>query len=537
MTDSSLLPASLARPVALCALVLGLAACATAPPVEAPVAVAAAASAPEPAASAASAPDDAASAAATEALQAAEAAVAAGTPTDPVRPDEPVNLADEQARRDLWQRIRAGFAIPDLDTELVRSRERWYAGQPDYMQRMTERSSRYLFHIVEEVEKRGLPTELALLPFIESAFNPQAKSRAKASGMWQFMPATGRHFELKQNVFRDDRRDVLASTRAALDYLEKLHRMFGDWHLALAAYNWGEGSVSRAMARNRKAGRPTDYLSLKMPAETRHYVPKLQAIENLVADPQAFGLELEPIENHPYFLSVPIQRDIDAELVAQLAGLPLKEFHALNPSLNQPVILAAGTPQVLLPYDNANTFVRMLPEHRGPLASWTAWVVPKTMKPADAAKQVAMSEAALREVNRIPPRMLVRAGSTLLVPRNRSHVHDVSLRIADNATMQLAPESPALRRTTVRARQNESVAALAKRVGLPAANVARWNDVGSGARFAAGQRVVLYLPVKAQAKATRSAKSAPAKRKSTAKAGSRTKAAAAAKPRVASPSR
>ncbi|WP_036251676.1 transglycosylase SLT domain-containing protein, partial [Methylibium sp. T29] len=440
-----------------------------------------------------------------------DAAVAAGPPTDPVRPEEPIDLDAIAAQRDLWIRVRRGFAMPDLDTPLVRDREQWYATRPDYVQRMTERSSRYLFHVVEEIERRGMPTELALLPFIESAFNPQAMSTAKASGMWQFIPSTGKHFDLAQNAFRDDRRDVLASTRAALDYLQKLHGMFGDWHLALAAYNWGEGSVGRAIARNQKLGLPTDYLSLKMPDETRYYVPKLQAVKNLIARPEAFGLTLPAIENHPYFLSVPIQRDIDAALVARLAGLPLDEFHALNPSLNKPVILAAGTPQVLLPYDNANEFVRALPGYQGPLASWTAWVVPTTMKPADAAKRVGMSEAELREANRIPPRMLVRAGSTLMVPRHpHRHLDDVSERVADNATMLLAPDAPALRRTTVKARKNDSVASIAARYRLSAASVADWNKVAAGAHFKTGQAVVLYLPGRA-ATARKSSPSTTAK--------------------------
>ncbi|HSV70916.1 MAG TPA: transglycosylase SLT domain-containing protein [Methylibium sp.] len=474
-------------------LALLLAACASTAPIEPPPAAApvvAAAPAALPPAEAASATEAAASP--------DESAEAAGAPTDPLASDALVDLADEAARRDLWMRIRRGFAIPDLDTGLVRDREQWYASRPDYVERMTTRSSRYLFHIVEEVEKRGLPTELALLPFIESAFNPQAMSSAKASGMWQFIPSTGRHFELRQNIFRDDRRDVLASTSAALDYLEKLHAMFGDWHLALAAYNWGEGSVGRAIARNRRAGLPTDYLALGMPAETRLYVPKLQAVENLIARPEAFALTLPPLENHPYFLAVPIKRDIDAALVARLAGLPEPEFHALNPSLNKPVILAAGTPQVLLPYDNAQRFILALPEHRGRLASWTAWVVPRTMKPADAAKRCGcgMSESDLREVNRIPPRMLVRAGSTLLVPRNGHRHEDVSERVADNATMLLAPDVPPLRRVTVKARQGDSVASLAKRYRLSAASVADWNKVSAAAKFRTGQPVVVYLPGK-----------------------------------------
>ena len=434
------------------------------------------------------------------------AAADAAAPIDPLRPDVRIDLDDRSARTDLWQRVRNGFAIPDLEGPLVRNREQWYATRPDYVQRMTERGGRYLFHIVEEVEKRGLPTELALLPFIESAFNPQAMSSARASGMWQFMPATGRHFELKQNVFRDDRRDVLSSTRAALDYLTKLHAMFGDWHLALAAYNWGEGSVQRAIEKNRRAGRPTDYASLSMPEETRYYVPKLQAVKNIVAQPQTFSLTLPELSNHPYFLSVPIERDIDVALAARLAGLPLAEFQSLNPQMNKPVILAAGTPRVLLPYDNANNFVKALPLHRGPQASWTAWVAPKTLKTADAARQVGMSDADLREVNKIPPHMVVRAGSTLLVPRAAHKQTDVSEHVADNATMALAPDAPPLRRVSFKAgTKGDSVAAVAKRYRVSAAQVAQWNSVVSSARFAAGASVVVFVPSRVLTAGTRTA--------------------------------
>jgi membrane-bound lytic murein transglycosylase D len=426
------------------------------------------------------------------------AAAPAVAVVDPDRPEIPVDLDARGARTDLWERVRNGFAMPDLDGDLVRDRERWYASRPDYVQRMTDRGSRYLFYIVEEVDRRGLPMELALLPFIESAFNPQALSHAKASGMWQFMPATGRHFELQQNMFRDDRRDVLASTRAALDYLTRLFNMFGDWHLALAAYNWGEGNVQRAIRRNKAAGKPTDYQSLRMPAETRQYVPKLQAVKNIVATPDAFGLALPVIENHPYFLVVPIERDIDVELVTQLAGMSAEHFAQLNPQLNKPVILAAGTPQVLLPYDNANAFVRNLQAHDGRLASWTAWTAPRQMAPAEAAKLVGMSEAQLREVNRIPPRMLVKAGSTLLVPRHDERMADVPSHVADNGTIRLVPEGPALRRVAFKVGpKGDSVAAVAKRYRTTASNVARWNDVSTGARFRPGTQVVVYVPQRA----------------------------------------
>jgi membrane-bound lytic murein transglycosylase D len=430
-----------------------------------------------------------------------------GPATRPLLPNGPLQaitpgqagshqIASTEPPKELWDRIRRGFAMPDLQNELVTDREQWYASRPDYIQRMTERSSKYLFHIVEELERRQMPTELALLPFIESAFNPQAVSSAKAAGMWQFMPATGKYFDLKQNAFRDDRRDVLASTRAALDYLQKLYGMFGDWHLALAAYNWGEGSVGRAIAKNQKAGLGTSYLDLNMPAETRLYVPKLQAVKNIVANPQAFRTELPLIENHPYFQQVQITRDIDVALAARLADVKIEDFKALNPSAHRPVIIAAGTPQILLPWDNATVFQRNFEAYsQGQYASWTAWTAPATMNPAEAARRTGMNEADLRGVNNIPPRMLIKAGSTLLVPRSAKVETDVTSHVADNAQVSFAPEI-VTRRTTVKARKGESVATIAKRYGLSAASVAEWNNVSASSAFKLGHQVVVFLPVK-----------------------------------------
>ena len=467
----------------LSSALLALVACATPPPIEAPAATLAPPPAIQPVAAPVAEPTVAASASEAEP---ASAPFAARSRLDPL---------DDAARGDLWERVRGGFAMAELDGELVRKWEQWYARDPAYVQRMTERGGRYLFYIVEELQRRGMPTELALLPFIESAFNPQAMSHARASGMWQFMPATGKDFELRQNVFRDDRRDVLASTRAALDYLQKLNAVFGDWPLALAAYNWGQGNVQKALERNRRAGLPADYANLRMPIETREYVPKLQAVKNIVARPEAFGLTLASLENHPFFLSVPIERDIDVELAARLAGLPLEEFQQLNPQMNQPVILAAGTPRLLLPYDNANRFIHRLAKHQGPLASWTAWPVPRTLKPAEAAKLTGMSEAQLRAINRIPPLMLVKAGSTLLVPRAAHTTHDVAEHVAEHATMTLSPESRPLRRVVFKAgRQGETVASLARRYRVTPARVAEWNQTSPQARFKPGQAIVLMLP-------------------------------------------
>jgi membrane-bound lytic murein transglycosylase D len=456
----------------------------------------------------------------------------AGRPRDPIKPDRYVNFDDSALQIDLWTRLRAGFSMPDLDGELVRDREQYYATRPDYMARMVERGSRYLFHVLEELDERDMPRELALLPFIESAFNPQAMSSARASGMWQFIPSTGRLYDLRQNVFRDDRRDVLASTRAALDYLQRLHGMFGDWHLALAAYNWGEGSVRRAITRNERAGLPTDYASLRMPTETRYYVPKFQAIKNIIARPEAYGITLPAVKNHPYFVAVPIERDIDVALAQRLAGLSAEEFRQLNPSLNKPVILAAGTPQVLLPYDNANRFVRALQTHRGPLASWTAWVVPKTMRTGAAAQQAGMSESQLREVNRIPPRMLIKAGSTLLVPRPERKMQDVSEHVADNATMQLAPDLPPMRRVVVKARRGETTHTLARRYRVSAQQVAGWNKVRPGARFATGQRVTVFVPT-SSGRAVAGRKAGKGRAAVAGKAGKRSAKAAGGKPRKA----
>ncbi len=482
------------------AVLLAATGCAT-PPAEPASPVAA--SAPQPVAAAASAP--------ASAPRPSAGASQAGTQPylfalDPLRPSVIIDGDEDGARADLWIRVRKGFAMPDLQNTLVVKWEQWYSSRPDYVQRMTERGGRYLFYVVEEIQKRGMPAELALLPFVESAFNPQAMSVARASGMWQFMPATGKDFDLKQNLFRDDRRDVLASTRAALDYLQMLYGQFNDWQLALAAYNWGQGNVQRAVERNLKAGQPATYEALRMPEETRNYVPKLQAVKNIILRPQDYAIVLPPLENHPYFLTVPITNDIDVAVAVKLAGVSLDEFQQLNPQMNKPVILAAGTPQVLLPYDNATLFVKNLRAHRAPLATWTAWVAPATLKPADVAKQVGMSEAELRNVNRIPPRMLVKAGSTLLVPRSPHRSEDVSVNVADSAMMLLAPEPAPGRRISFKAgKTGDSVAAVAKRYRVSADNVASWNGVSPQARFLPGQTIIVMQATPAAKAGKRSA--------------------------------
>jgi membrane-bound lytic murein transglycosylase D len=342
----------------------------------------------------------------------------------------------------LWLRIQDGFTMPELNSPLVITETRRLAAKPEYVQRSMARSSRYLFYIVEEVNLRGMPTEIALLPFVESAFNPVAKSTAKAMGIWQFMPATGKDFKLTQNVFRDERRDVLQSTNAALDYLQRLHRQFGDWQLALAAYNWGEGNVAKAIKRNQAARLPTDYLSLKMPKETRDYVPKLMAYKAIVLDPKAYGIVLPELENHPYFVAIDVTRDIDVEVVTTLSGLTPEEFRNLNPSFNKPVILSAANQQILLPFGHAEVFQENLKNYPGPLSTWTAIRVPATESADQLAKRLGVSLAVLREVNAIPSGMRVKAGSTVLIPKPSTKSADVPEHLAENASLNLVKPAP-----------------------------------------------------------------------------------------------
>lgn len=257
---------------------------------------------------------------------------------------------------DLWERIRMGFRLAEVNPDLTRRHERWYAERPDQLLRAIDRSRLYLYHIADEVEKRGMPMEVALLPLIESAFNPMAQSPKQAAGIWQFIPSTGRVFGLQQNAWYDGRRDVLAATRAALDYLQVLSRQFGSWELALAAYNCGEGCVARAIARNRAQGLSTAYAALPLPTETRHYVPKLLAVRNLVRDPQTAGISLQAMANEPYFVQVKISQPMPTRQAAKLADISMDEFLALNPAFQRRVIHTDTRGVLLLPADKVEIF-------------------------------------------------------------------------------------------------------------------------------------------------------------------------------------
>ena len=416
--------------------------------------------------------------------------------SQPLDPNDPLMQVMSIEEVDVWARIRKGFAIPDLDNPLVTTQTTWYSARPDYIDRTTTRASRYLFHVVQELEKRNMPTELALLPFIESAFNPQALSTAKAAGMWQFMAATGRDFNLKQNMFQDERRDVLASTDAALNYLEKLYGMFGDWQLALAAYNWGEGSVQRAIAKATAAGQPTDFNSLSayMPAETRNYVPKLQAVKNIIATPAAYGIVLPKVDNQPYFVTIRKTRDIDVQVAAKLAELPMEEFKALNPQFNKPVIVGGTDTQILLPKSNAEKFKANLGKWTQALSSWTAHKVTSARERIETiAARFRTTPEVIREVNNIPPRMVLKAGSTVLVPRPEEQERDIAQDVAESATLAMEPDRPPTRRISVKVGRHDTLASIAARNGVSVDDVKSWNKL-SRESVSRGQSLTLHVP-------------------------------------------
>ncbi len=377
----------------------------------------------------------------------------------------------ELAGRDLWARIRSGFAMRDLDSPLVARHEKWYADRPDYVARMTERARRYLHYITTEVERRGMPSEIALLPMIESAFNPGAYSTSRASGIWQFIPSTGKNFGMQQNWWYDGRRDVISATNGALDYLQKLHDLFGDWELALAAYNWGEGAVQRAQARNRKRGLPVNYTSLKMPNETRNYVPKLLAVKNIVANPASFGLVLEDIPDKPYFAAVSTTKHIDVKLAAQLADISMEEFAALNPAHNRPVILQDNSDLILLPVSAVETFRANLENYDKPLVSWQAYQPKKGERLDHLAPRFGLSVETLKSVNGLSGRAKISTGQTLLVPVSGEESEAGEEFEAFN--MHLSPTGDSAIRHIVR--KGDTLGGLARRYHVSVAGLKEWN--------------------------------------------------------------
>lgn len=376
---------------------------------------------------------------------------------------------------DVWERIRRGYAIPNLNTPLSEQWTEYYAKHPQSIQRMADRAGPYLYYIVDEINRRGLPTELALLPFVESAYNPNAYSRAHASGLWQFIPSTGTAFELEQTWWRDQRRDPIASTNAALDYLEYLYELQGDWYLAFASYNWGEGSVRRALARNEQAGLPLDYRYLRMPRETTNYVPKLQAIKNIIGDPERYGVIMPIISNEPFFVAIAKDRDIDIEVAAKLAEMPLEEFALLNPAYNQGVILADLAPEIVLPRQQLPIYLANLAAYEGDLTSWRKYEAKRGERITDIAKQFDVSLETLRRANDLARSTQTLAADTVL--------------IIPGSTANLAVATTQGASTRVyRVRRGDTLSGIARQFGTQVSTLRQLNGI-QGSRLRIGQRL------------------------------------------------
>lgn len=375
--------------------------------------------------------------------------------TDEVDEVSPTPTPPATAPTDLWTRLRSGYALPALDLHStgplatrIAHHVRWYQSHPAHVQRTFARARLYLFDIAQAVEKEGMPLEIALLPAVESAFQTGVCSHAAACGLWQFISPTASRFDLKQHLFVDDRRHIRAATTAALRYLKELHTRFhGDWQLALAAYNCGEGCIEAAVRRAKARGLPGRFEDLKLVDETAQYVPRLLALAQVVADPARHGMALPELANAPYFVGVPITRDINVALAAQLAGLSLPDFEALNPQHKKPVIVAATNAELFVPAAHAARLREALLHHRGPLSTWAAITLNKTGSVAALAQQHQMDVQQLRQVNGIGPNRLVRVGSTLIVPLiGDNHLAlDISAAVAERSAL-LTLQAPRLRK-------------------------------------------------------------------------------------------
>lgn len=391
---------------------------------------------------------------------------------------------------DLFDRMRAGFKLDDsAEHRAIDEQLRYFAGNPAYLQRAFGRADLYLYHIITELEARGMPLELALLPVVESAFEPYAYSRASASGLWQFIPGTGSRFGLKQDWWYDGRRDVVESTRAALDYLQYLHDEFnGDWLLAIAAYNCGEATVERALRANRAAGRPTDFWNLRLPRETRAYVPQLLAMKRLVRDPGAYELAMSPIPNQPYFARVATLGQINLKIAGQIANVSPEELYELNPAFHRWATDPAGPHFLLLPVDSADVFATSVAQlSADQRLGATHYSVNHGDSVASVAAQFNTTVNVIRELNDFPIGRLT-VGMDLRVP---SAVSELPPKVV-LAAARIDGRDRAARRPHVQiVRRGDSLWAIARRHGMNVNTLAMMNGLHPGDTLRAGQRIRL----------------------------------------------
>ena len=392
---------------------------------------------------------------------------------------------------DVFDRIRAGFKLEDVESRQIDQQLAFFANNPAYLERVFGRASLCMHHIVQEIEARGMPLELALLPVIESAFEPYARSWATANGLWQFMPGTGERFGLKQDWWYDGRRDVLASTKAALDYLQYMHdEFFDDWLLAIAAYNCGEFRVQREVNKNRALGKPVDFFSLSLPSETRAYVPKLMAMRRLVANPEDYGIAFSPIPNEPYFTKVETGGQLDLTLAAELAGITLDEVYELNPGFHRWATDPAGPHFLLLPRDTADAFKRNLemlsPDERVRVSLHT---VQKGESIASIAAKYKTQAIVVRDMNSLEAGAPLMEGAELRVP---TAVVNLPAKVMLAAARVDGGADRRGRRPTVHVvRSGDSLWRIAKRHRMDVNTLARLNNMRTSDTLRAGQKLVL----------------------------------------------
>ena len=382
-------------------------------------------------------------------------------------PSQVQNYQPSKAEINLWQRIYSRYEIKNENNSRSKKYEDWYSARPEYVERMMDRSQKYLFYVVGEVEKRGMPSEIALLPMIESAYNPIANSRSKAAGIWQFIPSTGRLYGLKQDWWHDKRRNVMEATNAALDYLQKLHTLFGSWDLALAAYNAGEGTVGRAIAKNRAKGLPTDYAHLKLPGETKDYVPKLQAIKNIVSNPYKYGLYIDSIPNKPYFTSVEAPAVIDADLAANLAEISYDEFLLLNAEHRRPLIRTNDkTQRLILPINVADTFVKNLSQNEKPLVSWNIYQPKHNEKIKAIANKFDMQESDLIKTNDLNPQKTIKTSTMMLVAKKEGAESNTNQDIYESKIQKDKKAEDAMKPAMHKVKSGDTLNKIAKRYDI-----------------------------------------------------------------------
>lgn len=417
-------------------------------------------------------------------------------PLDAPEADEPI----AEPEFTLWDRIRAGYQLEiPLDKRIDQERD-WYGKHQSYLDRVTDRGERYLYYIVGELERRNMPMEFALLPIVESAFDPFAYSHVTASGMWQFMPRTGRSLGLKQNWWYDGRRDVVLSTNAALTYLEKLHKHFdGDWLLAMAAYNSGIGNVSRAIKRNEKAGKPTDFWNLKLPRETQAYVPRLLAISQLIGAPEDYGLTLRPIPNQPYFEAVEVGSQIDLAQAAELAEIDMDELYQLNPAFNRWATDPTGPHTLLVPYASADSFKEKLAGiPPGKRITWDRYTIASGDSLSTIAAKYKVSVDSLKSINGLRNNN-IRAGKTLLVPIAAKKDEHYTQSIVQRIQTRQSSGGKSGNSTKVEhiVQSGDSFWSIGKKYGVTPSKVAHWNNLAPADLIKPGQTLVIWTKAEA----------------------------------------